>query len=112
MVSWSITYYNDAVIVAITGLSTDLQARYIRITERMLVDGADLGMPYTKAMGQGLFEIRLKGRDNSARVFYCTMKGKRIVMLHCFIKKTQKTPRHELEIGMQRMREVRDAESR
>lgn len=107
--SWSIAYYDDALQQAILDLPKDLQARYIRITERMLVEGADIGMPHTRAMSKGLFEIRLKGKDNIARVFYCTMKGKQIIMLHCFIKKTEKTPKRELEVGYQRMREVQNA---
>jgi phage-related protein len=110
-VSWTITYYDEALQDAILGLPKDLQARYIRITERMLIDGPDIGMPHTRAMSKGLFEIRLKGKDNIARVFYCTLKGRQIVMLHCFIKKTEKTPARELDQGYRKMREVLDAQS-
>jgi len=68
--------------------------------------GSNLGEPHTKAMGQGLFELRLKGKEGIARIFYCTIIGKRIHMLHSFVKKTQKTPKKELEIARKRMKEV------
>jgi len=61
-------------------------------------------------MGGGLFELRLKAADGIARVFYCTLVGRRIVMLHQFIKKSEKTPRKELEIARKHMKEVKDAE--
>jgi len=73
----------------------------------MLIDGANLGMPYTKAMGNGLFELRLQGKDSIGRVMYCTLVNQQIVMLHSFIKKTQKTPKHDLNIAIERMNEVK-----
>jgi phage-related protein len=75
----------------------------------MEVYGPDLGMPHTRAMGDGLFELRLKAAEGIARLFYCTMVGKKIVMLHQFIKKTNKTPLKELEIARRRMKEVKNA---
>ena len=75
----------------------------------MEVYGPDLGLPHTRAMGRGLFELRLKAAEGIARVFYCTVVGHRIVMLHQYIKKSEKTPRRELEIALMRMKEVKDA---
>jgi phage-related protein len=66
-------------------------------------------MPHTRAMGEGLFELRLKAAEGIARVFYCTMVGKKIVILHQFIKKTDKTPSKELEIARRRLKEVKNA---
>ncbi|GIL06354.1 MAG: hypothetical protein BroJett031_28740 [Betaproteobacteria bacterium] len=57
-------------------------------------------------MGGGLFELRLKAAEGIARVFYCTVVGRRIVFLHQFVKKTEKTAHKELEIARQRMKEV------
>jgi phage-related protein len=56
-----------------------------------------------------LFEIRLKGREGIARVFYCTVVNQRIVMLHQFIKKTDKTPLKELNIARQRLKDIKGA---
>lgn len=83
-------------------------ARFVRYAERMQVYGPDLGMPHTRAMGGGLFELRLKAAEGIARVFYCTAVGRRVVMLHQFIKKSEKTPPRELEIARRRMKEVKD----
>jgi phage-related protein len=63
-------------------------------------------MPHTRAMGQGLFELRLKAADGIARVFYCTVVDRQIVMLHQFVKKTERTPPKELDIARRRMKEV------
>ncbi|KVQ69011.1 hypothetical protein WT23_06530 [Burkholderia territorii] len=71
-------------------------------------NGANLGEPHTWSMGNGLYEMRLKGAEGIARVFYCAIVERRIVMLHCFVKKTQKTPRKELQIARQRLKEVQD----
>ncbi len=67
--------------------------------------GPDLGMPHTRAMGGGLFELRLKAAEGIARVFYCTVIDRGIVFLHQFVKKTDRTPRKELQIAKQRMQE-------
>jgi phage-related protein len=84
-------------------------ARFLHYAERMETYGPDLGMPHTRAMGEGLFELRIKAAEGIARVFYCTVVNRRIVMLHHFVKKTDKTPRRELATALRRMREFKDA---
>ena len=91
---------------AILRLPPGLLARYLRLTDLMLEFGPNLGMPHTRAMGGGLFELRVTGQEGIARVFYCTVVQRRIVMLHVFIKKSQKTPKRELEIAKRRLQEV------
>jgi phage-related protein len=71
--------------------------------------GADLRMPHSRAMGQGLFEMRCKGYEGIGRAFYCTMVNQKIVVLHSFIKKTQETPDKELTMARKRLKEVRNA---
>ena len=66
-----------------------------------------IGKPYIASMGGGLFEIRAKGKEGIGRSFYCTLKGKEIVILHSFIKKSQKTPKRELDLAKKRMKEVK-----
>ena len=94
---YTIAYYSDAVQAQILDLPDTLAARYIVLTRRMVVLGPNLGGPHTKAFGEGLFELRLKGAEGIARVFFCTLVGKRIVILHSFIKKSDKTPLRERE---------------
>jgi phage-related protein len=88
-------------------LPVTLQARYIGLTQRMLEYGPNLGLPHTDAFGGGLFELRLKGVEGIARVFFCTMVEQEIVMLHSFIKKAQNTPVKELKLAKQRMKELK-----
>ncbi|MEY2624073.1 MAG: hypothetical protein RL727_1170 [Pseudomonadota bacterium] len=88
-------------------LPVTLQARFIGLTDRMMEHGPNLGLPHTDAFGGGLFELRLKGAEGIARVFFCLIVKQQIVMLHSFIKKTQKTPDKELKLAKQRMKEFK-----
>ena len=105
--SWSIYYHDEAVKSFVRELPAGLLARYLRLTDMMLEFGANLGMPHTRAMSDGLFELRVKGKEGIARVFYCTLVGQRIVMLHGFAKKSQQTPPKELKLARQRLAEVK-----
>jgi phage-related protein len=105
--SYTITYYSDSLQAEIMALPVTLKARYIGLTARMMEYGANLGQPHTEAFGDGLFELRLKGAEGIARIFYCTLVGRKIVMLHCFVKKTQKTPVKERKIAEKRMKEIK-----
>jgi phage-related protein len=78
----------------------------------MEIYGGNLEMPHTSSFGGGLFELRLKGMEGIARVFFCTLVGKRIVMLHGFVKKTQRTPTGERLIAENRMKEVKNVNPR
>lgn len=105
---YTITYYSEDVQQKILELPDTLAARYVVLTRRMIALGPNLGEPHTKPFGGGLFELRLKGAEGIARVFYCTLVGRRIVMLHSFVKKSDKTPPHEREIAEARMKEVKN----
>jgi phage-related protein len=104
--AWNIEYYNDKVAKIILKMPSGLLARYIHITDMMLVFGPNLGMPHTRSMGEKFFEIRLKSKEGISRVFYCTKTGERIIMLHIFIKKSEKTPEKELRVARERLKEV------
>lgn len=104
---YTIAYYSEGVQQEILDLPDTLAARYIVLTRRMVVLGPNLGEPHTKAFGSGLFELRLKGAEGIARVFYCTLVGRRIVMLHSFVKKSQATPPRERRLAETRLREVK-----
>lgn len=106
---YSIEYYDDAVAEEILALPDTLAARYVVLTRRIVAVGPNLGAPHTDAFGDGLFELRLKGQEGIARVFFCALVGRRVMMLHSFIKKTQKTPQREIEIARKRMKEVKHA---
>ena len=95
--AWTIEYHTPKVESFALGLPDDLLAGYLQVSEMMVQFGANLGMPHTRALGRGLFELRVGGKEGIARVFFCTLMGQRIVMLHGFIKKTQQIPHFELE---------------
>ncbi len=77
----------------------------------MIEFGSNLGLPHTKAIDKGLFELRVKSKEGIARVFFCTKIGKKIVMLHSYIKKSQKILKRELKIAISRMQEVKENDS-
>jgi hypothetical protein len=60
----------------------------------------------TRLICRGLFELRVKSKEGIARVFFCTKIGKKIIILHSFVKKSQKTPKNEFKIAKSRMSEV------
>jgi len=107
--NWTITYFSESVQHEILAMPAGFLGRYLRYSDRMEVFGPDLGLPHTRAMGEGLFELRLKSAEGIARVFYSTMVDRKIVVLHQFIKKTVKTPPRELKTAKRRMREVKNA---
>lgn len=108
----TIEYYSDAVAEEILSLPDTLAARYVVLTRRIVAVGPNLGSPHTDAFGDGLFELRLRGQEGIARVFFCALLGRRVVMLHSFVKKTQKTPQREIEVARKRMKEIKHANSR
>lgn len=108
---FTIGYYSEALQEQILGLPATLAARYIVLTRRMVAMGPNLGEPHTKAVSDGLFELRLKGAEGIARVFFCTLVGKRIVMLHSFVKKSERIPLRERKIAETRMKEIKRAYS-
>ena len=73
----------------------------------MEVSDPHLGMPFTRSMGEGPFELRAKGKEGIGRAFFCTAVGHIILILHPSIKKSQSTPRTDLELARRRRREVR-----
>jgi len=107
MKKWTIDYYDQAIQDWVANLPVGLRATYARLSSLMVEYGIDLRLPYSRALGDGLFELRLKGKEGIARIFYCTLIGKRIVILHGFIKKTQEIPKIVLEKAIRRMREVK-----
>jgi phage-related protein len=106
---WSIEYYSESVRLEIEALPVGIRAAYARLTLLLEEFGLELRMPHSRAMGDGLFELRPKGREGIARVFYCMKVGRKIIMLHSFVKKTNETPRRELDIARRRQKEITES---
>lgn len=105
---YSIEYFNARVLTEIEGWPDGLLADYARLVELLMEFGPDLRMPRSRALGNGLFELRPRGREGIGRALYCYVDGERVVVLHAFIKKTQATPERHLRLARRRMREVRN----
>jgi phage-related protein len=105
---YSIEYFHPRVREEIESWPSGILADYARIVELLMEFGPQLRMPHSRAMGDGLFELRPRGAEGIGRVFYCFMVQKRIVVLHVFMKKTQETPERQLKLARKRMKEVRD----
>ena len=85
-----------------------MQARYLWIVALLQANGPQgVTMPYVRHLEGKLWEMRLKGRAGIARAIYTVTSGERVVVLHAFIKKTQKTPRRAIEIAAKRVKELR-----
>lgn len=67
---WKVTFCNARVEAEIKALPVGFVARFVRHAERMEIYGPNLGMPHTRPMGDGLFELRLKAAEGIARVFF------------------------------------------
>ncbi len=107
---WTVQYFNARVQEDIETWPVGIYADFLRLVMLMENHGANLRMPHSRAMGNGLFELRCKGQEGIGRVFYCTLVGREIVVLHSFIKKSQETPDIEMKVARKRLKEVRNAE--
>jgi phage-related protein len=105
--SWKISFYNRKVEREALNLPDGILANTLRILELIEEFGPSIGKPYTAPMGDGLFEIRARGKEGIGRLLFCPVKGKEVVILHSFVKKTQKTPRRDLMIARRRLGELK-----
>jgi phage-related protein len=107
--AFTLEYFHARVQEEILSWPVDVVADYARLTELLIEHGPNLRLPHSRAFGEGLFELRPKGKNNIGRSFYCFLVGQRVVVLHAFIKKTQETPESELRIAKKRLKEVKNA---
>jgi phage-related protein len=104
---WRVEILNETVAAEIADLPEDMQARFLRLADRMSQAGLEsLTETQAKHLQGKLWELRLSGRDGIARALYVTAVGQRIVVVRAFVKKTQKTPRAEIELALKRAKEV------
>jgi phage-related protein len=109
--SWEIETYKtssgqEVVEDFIYRLQKSTKAKLVRQLEMLQKYGPELSMPRARPMGNGLYELRVRGKQE-VRVFYIYVQGRRIFLLHAFQKKSQETPKKELEIARQRQAEVK-----
>jgi phage-related protein len=96
-VTWRVEILNDTVAAEIAALPADMQARFLRLSERISQAGLEsLGEPHVKHLEGKLWELRLTGREI----------GRRVVVVRAFVKKTQRTPHAEIELALRRAKEI------
>jgi phage-related protein len=106
-VTWSVEFLNGEVEAALSALPGDIRASFEHIVHLIESHGLTLMRePYVKHLEGPVWEMRMKGRDGIARAAYVTATGRRVVVVHVFRKKTQKTPRREIDIALRRAKEV------
>ena len=108
VMNYTIEYFHARVKTEIETWPDGILADYARLVELLMEFGPNLRMPHSRAMGGGLFELRPRGREGIGRALYCFVVGRRAVILHAFVKRTQETPERELRIARRRMKEVQN----
>jgi phage-related protein len=104
---WTVKFLDDRVEAEFSALPVDFQASLLRVAELIRQFGLEnVGMPYVCHVQGKIWEIRGRGRGGIARSLYVAAKGKRVIILRSFVKKTQKTPAEEIKIALQRAKEV------
>ncbi len=87
---YSVEYFHVRVKHDIESWPDGILADYARLVELLMEFGPNLRMPHSRAMGDGLFELRPRGREGIGRALYCYIDAQRIVILHAFVKKSRK----------------------
>lgn len=106
--AFEVEYFHERVLAEIESWPVDVLADYARLVELLIAHGPSLRLPHSRALGEGLFELRPRGQSGIGRAFYCFLVSKRVVVLHAFVKKTQQTPDRELKLARKRAKEVRN----
>jgi phage-related protein len=106
--TWSVGFFSDSAIIEVNALPRDMRSKFERIVQMIEANGLEkMREPYVKHIEGKIWEMRMIGRDGIARSLYMTAVGRRVVVLRTFIKKTQKTPRAEIDIALKRAKEVK-----
>jgi phage-related protein len=104
---WAVGFLDDEIKAALDAFPLDIRASFQRIVELIQANGLErVHEPYLKHVEGPLWEMRLKGKSGIARAVYVTASGMRIIVVHVFAKKTEKTPRREIIQALKRAREV------
>lgn len=106
--SWTVGFFSDAALAEVRALPQDMQTKFERIVHMIEAHGLErMREPYVKHVVGKLWEMRLIGSDGIARSLYVTASGRRVVVLRTFVKKTQKAPRREIDLALERAKGVK-----
>jgi len=106
MKNWTVETLGKVVDEELAKLPLDMRGRFVRVSSLIEEFGPfQVGMPHIKSLGEKLWEIRVSGRDGIGRGIYVVATGKKVVVVHVFVKKTQKTPVTALQTALSRAKE-------
>jgi phage-related protein len=104
--NWKIEFFNEMVEKQTLAFPKGILADFLRVVELIEEFGPAIGRPHTAPLGKGLFEIRAKGREGIGRSILCSVGDWKLIILHSFVKKTQKIPQKEMDKALKRLKEV------
>ena len=107
---WRIETLDKRVDRELKNLPRDLFSRFLRIADMLSEQGPEaVGMPHVRYLSgtESLWEIRMSGKDGIARAIYVKVSGQRLIVVHAFQKKSQKTPKTALETARKRAKEIK-----
>ncbi len=105
---WTVETLNATVDAEVDALPADMRARLARISFMIQEFGLEqMHEPHVKHLQGPIWEMRMRGRDGISRALYIAARGRRVVIVRVFVKKTQKTPRTEIELALSRAEEVK-----
>ena len=104
---WTVEPLNATVRREIRSLPDDMIDEFVRISRLIQDYGIEyVGMPHVRHLRGPLWEMRLRGRRGISRALYVTAHERRVVILRVFTKKSQRTPKREIELALRRAREI------
>jgi phage-related protein len=105
--AWTVETLNGTVDAEVHALPADMRAHLTRISFMVQEFGLEqMREPHVKRLRGPVWEMRLRGRDGIARALYVVAKGRRVVIVRVFVKKTQQTPSREIDLALSRAKEV------
>ena len=109
--SWTVETLNETVDAEVEALPEDMRARLARIALLIEEKGLEfVGEPHVKHIEGRIWEMRMKGKSGISRALYVTAQGQRVIILRVFVKKTEKTPRREIDMALSRAKLIKATE--
>jgi len=106
---WIVELLDARVRDELEALPAGMKARFRRIVELIQAHGLEqMREAHVKHLEGPSWEMRMKAKDGISRAIYVTAKGRRVVVVRVFVKKTRKTPRREIEVALKRAQEVNE----
>ena len=104
--NWRITFYNEKVKSQALAFPKGILGSFLRSLELLEEFGPSIGMPHVRLIRNGLFEVRVRGKEGHGRALFCVLPDRELIIVSVFVKKSRKTPLSEIKLAQKRMKEV------